>query len=205
MDKLKLLTIAFIFALTAPAAFAGGGQSASLRAESSYPTITALLNQSYTGKAQTFSTELNKKTSLVGAGQSSSGTPVVTYTENHTLVVRYDETIKPYVISKSEFTSNPNYYYGAMSGTDKDTFLGIVTDTSNANFPEKQLHQLAFPTTTKDEQVITTCIGGKIRVHYKSADGAERYVDIPVDIEIRNCEAYGKGLWEPRGTGWVRK
>jgi hypothetical protein len=130
------------------------------------------------------------------------------------VTIRYAGDTVPYVIKNTAFFSNPNYYYGPMSGRDTDSFLGFETGSSGHDFPERYLHRYAYPTATKDASVVQngTVSGGKIRITYTLADGKTAVTkDIPVVFQRRDCEAYSNGRWQANAwegakpVGWIVK
>lgn len=186
---------------------AGGSSSAHLYPVSPSQAIQRSFNENYAGKEGTYpSANFPGQTTYGGSYQQGNTT---TY---YSVTVGYTPLDKPYVIKKSAFMNNPNYYYGPMSGTDTETWFVFETGSSSHSFPERYLHQYFYPTATKDTSTSETISGGRIRITYTLADGKTTVTkDIPVNFEKRECEAYSNGRWQEnaweggKAAGWVSK
>jgi hypothetical protein len=183
----------FFSVATIVPATAGGSSAAHMypeATESAWQGAFNAPNENYGGEAKSYANVVNNEYEL----------------SSYSLIVKYKDLAKPYVISKEELEDNSNYYYGPASGKDRDTFLGFETGSSTHSFPLKYLHQFAFPTPTKNTSTTNTIPGGKIRIYYTPVGAdKETFVDIPVTIELRDCEAYGKDMWIQSGEGWIGK
>jgi hypothetical protein len=198
MKTREFFGMLFLSVATIVPATASGGSDSRIKpdaTDSAWQGAFNALNQNYSGEAKSY------------PGDSTTDN---LETRTYSLTVKYED-VTPYVISANKLEDNPNYYYGQKNGTDRDTFLGFIeTGSSTHSFPEKYLHQFAFPTPTKDISPKETIQGGVIRIHYTTADGKPKSKDIQVVIELRNCEAYSDGVWTPtdyegeKPVGWTQ-
>jgi hypothetical protein len=107
--------------------------------------------------------------------------------------------VKPYVLREDVFKANPNYYRTGMSGSGSEGWW-IFSDSDSADYPPRQYHQYATPTTSKNSAVIGTSYG-QIKLTYKRYDGTTGEKVINVQIQKRECEAYNNGKWREVSPG----
>jgi hypothetical protein len=107
--------------------------------------------------------------------------------------------VKPYVLRGDVFKANPNYYRTGMSGSGSEGWW-IFSDSGSADFPPKQYHQYATPTSSKNSAVVGTSYG-QIKLTYKRYDGTTGEKVINVQIQKRECEAYNNGTWREVSPG----
>jgi hypothetical protein len=175
-------------------AMAGGDVEIDLRCNSPSTAISnALGNASYDGTAKRYpwashETYYSGGDSTVNSRLSGDGYVDVSYSD-----------VKPYVLRGDVFMANPNYYRTGLSGSGSDGWW-IFSDSDSADFPPKQYHQYATPTSSKDSGVIGTSYG-QIKLTYKRYDGTTGEKVINVQIQKRECEAYNNGKWKEVSPG----
>jgi hypothetical protein len=129
------------------------------------------------------------------SGTSNSGEPLWRIGHN---------TDHPYVLRNDVFKANPNYYRTGMSGSGSEGWW-IFGDSDSADFPPKQYHQYATPTTSKNSAVIGTSYG-QIKLTYKRYDGTTGEKIVNVQVQKRECEAYNNGKWREVSPGrWEQR
>jgi hypothetical protein len=191
MNKGKIIFLVSVFALIGiHQAMASGDVDIDLRCRSpSQSIIRAIGNNSYGGAANRYNW--------------SYGSSFIGYTENGYVDVQYQD-VKPYVLRDDLFKANPNYYRTGMSGSGSEGWW-IFSDSDSADFPPKQYHQYATPTTSKNSAVTGTYYG-QIKLTFKRYDGTTGEKIVNVQIQKRECEAYNNGKWREVSPGrWEQR
>jgi hypothetical protein len=191
MNKGKIMFPVLVCALvTVNQVMAGGDVDVDLRCRSPSPSIVrAIGTHSYGGAADRYNW--------------SSGSIFTGYTETGYVDVLYRE-VTPYVLRDDLFKANPNYYRTGMSGSGSEGWW-IFGDSDSADFPPRQYHQYATPTTSKNSAVTGTYYG-QIKLTYKRYDGTTGEKVINVQIQKRECEAYNNGEWREVSSGrWEQR
>jgi hypothetical protein len=166
-------------------AAARGDVNIDLRCRSPSPTIVRTIgNYEYEGNAGRYS-------------WTDYG-PWGIYRDDGYVDVQYRD-VKPYVLREDVFKANPNYYRIGMSGSGSEGWW-IFGDSASADFPPRQYHQYATPTTSKNSAVTGTYYG-QIKLTYKRFDGTAGEKIINVQIQKRECEAYNNGKWRKISPG----
>ncbi|MDR1105781.1 MAG: hypothetical protein LBL44_05435 [Treponema sp.] len=186
MKKGKIIFAVLAFTLiTVNQAMAGGDVDVDLRCRSpSQSIVRAIGNHSYGGEEKRY--------------DWSYGHQIIGYTETGYVNVLYRD-VKPYVLRDDLFRANPNYYRIGMSGSGSEGWW-IFADSDSADFPPRQYHQYATPTTNKNSAVTGTYYG-QIKLTYKRYDGTTGEKIINVQIQKRECEAYNNGKWREVSPG----
>jgi hypothetical protein len=186
MNKGTMIIAVAMFALIAThQAQASGDVDIDLRCRSPSPGIVGSLgNNSYGGTANRY--------------DYTAGAPLFGYTEAGHVDVFYRD-VRPYVLRGDIFKANPNYYRTGMSGSGSEGWW-IFSDSDSADFPPRQYHQYATPTTSKNSAVTGTYYG-QIKLTYKRYDGSTGEKTINVQIQKRECEAYNNGTWREVSPG----
>jgi hypothetical protein len=186
MDKGKIIFPVLVFALvTVNQAMASGDVDIDLRCRSpSQSIVQAIGNHSYEGAARRYNW--------------SYGHLFIGYLDEGYVDVLYRD-IRPYVLRDDVFKANPNYYRTGMSGSGSEGWW-IFGDSDSADFPPRQYHQYATPTTSKNSAVTGTYYG-QIKLTYKRYDGTTGEKIINVQIQKRECEAYNNGKWREVSPG----
>jgi hypothetical protein len=186
MSKGKIIFPILVFALvTVNQAMASGDVDVDLRCRSpSQSIVRAIGNHSYGGAADRYNW--------------SYGSPLIGYIDTGYVDVLYRD-VKPYVLRDDVFKANPNYYRIGMSGSGTEGWW-IFADSDSADFPPRQYHQYATPTTSKNSAVAGTYYG-QIKLTYKRYDGTTGEKTINVQIQKRECEAYNNGKWREVSPG----
>lgn len=178
-------------------AMAGGDVDISLACYSPSLTIRMLIGHNgYYGTATRYASS-----SYADYGEyDSEGNyyPEYRLDEDRYVDVAYRD-ITPYVLRDDVFKANPNYYRTGMSGSGSDGWW-IFADSASADFPARQYHQYAAPTSSKDSAVTGTS-SGQIKLTYKRFDGTTGEKVINVQIQTRECESYNNGTWREVSPG----
>jgi hypothetical protein len=187
--KLKIFIIIFVLAIAlAGNVMASGDVEIYLRCNSPSVSIkNALGNKEYAGEEKRYEWSIMSQ-----YGTSSSGYPVMRLSEDGYVDVAY-RVVKPYVLRGDLFKANPNYYRAGLSGSGSSGWW-IFEDSDSANYPPKQYHQYATPTSSKDSS-ITGVYYGQIKLTFKRFDGTMDEKIVNVQIQKRDCEAYNSGKW----------
>jgi hypothetical protein len=191
MSKGEIIFPVLVYALAAVnQVMASGDVDIDLRCRSpSQSIVHAIGSNSYGGAA--------------GRYNWSYGSSFTGYTETGYVDVLYRD-IKPYVVRDDIFKANPNYYRTGMSGSGTEGWW-IFADSDSADFPPRQYHQYATPTTSKNSAVIGIYYG-QIKMTYKRYDGTTGEKIINVQIQKRECEAYNNGKWREVSPGrWEQR
>jgi hypothetical protein len=200
-EKTVFLIIALITGISGTAA-ASGDVDVDLACYSPSLTIRMYLGHNgYYGSAGRY----GRPTSSDYGSYDSDGN----YTQEYRLVedryvdVAYRDTT-PYVLRDDVFRANPNYYRTGMSGSGSEGWW-IFGDSDSADFPARQYHQYATPTSSKDSAVTGTSYG-QIKLTYKRHDGTSGEKVINVQIQNRECESYNNGKWREVSPGrWEQR
>jgi hypothetical protein len=186
MNKGKFIFLVSVFALLgANQAMASGDVDIDLRCRSpSQSIIRAIGNNSYEGAASRYNW--------------SYGHQFIGYIDEGYVDVQYRD-VKPYVLRDDLFKANPNYYRTGMSGSGSEGWW-IFSDSDSADYPPRQYHQYATPTTSKNSAVTGTYYG-QIKLTYKRYDGTTGEKTVNVQIQKRECEAYNNGKWREVSPG----
>jgi hypothetical protein len=191
MNKQRIIFPVLVFALTAVnQAMAVGDVEINLRCRSpSQSIILGIGNHTYEGEAKRY--------------DWSYGHQVIGFMESGYVDVLYRD-VKPYALRDDLFKANPNYYRVGMSASGTEGWW-IFADSDSADYPPKQYHQYATPTTSKDSAVIGTSYG-QIKLTYKRYDGTTGEKVINVQIQKRECESYNNGKWREASPGkWEQR
>jgi hypothetical protein len=116
------------------------------------------------------------------------------------VAVEYQD-ITPFVISEQEFRNNPNYHRDTMTGSVEEWTVGIKTADYNKTYDEGFFHLYAKETTSKRSEPHQEYIGA-LRITFTRFDGSNIQKDIPVIVEVRECEAYNSGKWREINGRW---
>ena len=186
MSKRKIIFPVLVFALiTVNQAMASGDVDIDLRCRSpSQSIVQAIGNNSYGGVANRYNW--------------SYGHQIIGYIDAGYVDVLYRD-VKPYVLRDDLFKANPNYYRTGMSGSGSEGWW-IFSDSDSADYPPRQYHQYATPTTSKNSAVTGTYYG-QIKLTYKRYDGTTGEKTVNVQIQKRECEAYNNGKWREVSPG----
>jgi hypothetical protein len=164
------------------------------------PTMAQAVTKAFDGEEKTWVS--NQTRIIEQRADDESGTVLASYRTGkiYYTEVFYDP-VTPYVLRKSTFEANPNYYRPAMSGHEYD--WGEWWSSSNSwdvFFDAAQFHKYATPTPSKNSAVIRTYYG-QIKLTYKRFDGTPGERVINVQIQKRECEAYNNGKWREVSPG----
>jgi hypothetical protein len=175
-------------------------QRAYIGLETASPIMSSTITRSFDGVERTW---ISDHTNIIyQTADDEYGTVLASYRDGevYNCEVFYDP-VTPYVLRKSTFEANPNYYRPMMSGREYD--WGEWWSSSNswdAVFGAAQFHKYATPTSSKDSAVIATYYG-QIKLTYKRFDGNPGEKVINVQIQKRECEAYNNGKWREVSPG----
>jgi hypothetical protein len=185
----KMIFFALVLGIASATNVAASGDvDIDLRCDSPSASIrNAVGNNSYNGTAKRYSWEYR----------------IFQLYEDGYVDVSYRD-VQPYVLRDDVFKANPNYYRTGMSGSGSEGWW-IFGDSDSADFPPKQYHQYATPTTSKNSAVIGTSYG-QIKLTYKRYDGTTGEKVVNVQVQKRECEAYNNGKWREVSTGrWEQR
>jgi hypothetical protein len=183
LKEKKVLLIVLLVHGISGIAMTSGDVDIDLRCNSPSASITrAIGNASYDGAAKRYPWEYR----------------IFQLYEDGYVDVAYRD-VKPYVLRDDVFKANPNYYRTGMSGSGTDGWW-IFADSDSADYPPRQYHQYATPTSSKNAAVIGTSYG-QIKLTYKRYDGTTGEKVINVQIQKRECEAYNNGKWREVSPG----
>jgi hypothetical protein len=176
---------------------AGGDVDIDLRCDSPSATIrNSIGNESYSGMAKRYTWSYYEPYYYYGNdGEYTDSTRLSYYGY---VDVSYQD-VKPYVLREDVFKANPNYYRDGMSGSGSEGWW-IFSDSDSADFPPRQYHQYATPTTSKNPAV-TDIKYGQIKLTYKRHDGTTGEKIINVQVQRRDCESYNNGTWREVSPG----
>jgi hypothetical protein len=176
---------------------ASGDVDIDLRCDSLSASIrNSIGNDSYAGIAKHYTWSTNSYFSNYDSDGNYA--PIYRLSEDGYVDVSYRE-MKPYVLREDVFKANPNYYCAGMSGSGSEGWW-IFSDSDSADYPPRQYHQYATPTTSKNSAVIGTS-HGQIKLTYKRYDGTTGEKVVNVQIQKRECEAYNNGKWREVSSG----
>ncbi|MDR2159693.1 MAG: Ig-like domain-containing protein [Treponema sp.] len=175
-------------------------QRAYIGADMASPVMSRAMGRAFDGEEKTWKYDDTRTYSYTS--DDDSGTVLASYEEGDVYYceVFYDH-VAPYVLRKSTFEANPNYYRPEMSGREYD--WGEWWSSSNswdAVFGEARFHKYATPTPSKNSAVIRTYYG-QIKLTYNRFDGTPGENVINVQIQKRECEAYNNGKWREVSPG----
>jgi hypothetical protein len=197
LKKKKAFLIVLLILGISGTAMASGDVDIDLRCNSPSASIkNAIGNDSYAGVAKRYAWS----SSSYFSNYDSDGNynPIYRLTADGYVDVAYRD-IKPYVLRDDVFKANPNYYRTGMSGSGSEGWW-IFSDSDSADFPPRQYHQYATPTTSKNSAVTGTSYG-QIKLTYKRYDGTTGEKAVNVQIQKRECEAYNNGKWREVSPG----
>jgi hypothetical protein len=164
------------------------------------PVMAQALTRDFDGEEKKW---VSNQTRVISqTADDESGTVLASYRtgEIYYCEVFYDP-VSPYVLRKSTFEANPNYYRPEMSGHEYD--WGEWWSSSNSwdvVFGAARFHKYATPTPSKNSAVIRTFYG-QIKLTYSRFDGTPGENVINVQIQKRECEAYNNGKWKEVSPG----
>jgi hypothetical protein len=172
-----------------------------LRFETASPDMSRALVNSFDGTERTWTYDNSHYVTQTSDDENGSSV-LASYRsgEEYHCEVFYDP-VSPYVLRKSNFEGNPNYYHPAMSGHEYD--WGEWWSGSNSwdkVFGASMFHRYATPTSSKNSAVIAAYYG-QIKLTYKRFDGTAGENVINVQIQKRECEAYNNGKWREVSPG----
>lgn len=113
------------------------------------------------------------------------------------------EDINPYVISKNDLQSNPDFYRPYFRGRDfRDDALNSKDEWNYITFEAKKIHQYATETGTKDTGILGQFAASFV-ISYQRFNGEVESRSYPVKVQKRMCESYSKGMWKLVGKKYV--
>jgi hypothetical protein len=197
LKEKKVFLIVLLIIGISGTAMAGGDVDIDLRCNSPSASIKNTIgNNSYEGVAKRYPWSASSYFSNYDSDGNYN--PIYRLTEDGYVDVAYRD-VKPYVLRGDVFKANPNYYRTGMSGSGSEGWW-IFSDSDSADFPPKQYHQYATPTSSKNSAVVGTSYG-QIKLTYKRYDGTTGEKVINVQIQKRECEAYNNGKWREVSPG----
>jgi hypothetical protein len=200
-EKVAFFIVLFIIGISGTV-MASGDVDIDLRCNSPSASIKNTIgNNSYTGIAKRYTWSASSYFS--NYDPDGNYYPVYRLTQDGYVDVSYRD-IQPYVLRDDVFKANSNYYRTGMSGSGTEGWW-IFADSDSADFPPRQYHQYATPTTSKNSAVIGISYG-QIKLTYKRYDGTTGEKVVNVQVQKRECESYNNGKWREVSSGrWEQR